>query len=217
MEMQPVLQSLKVPRHPPEKAKTSSRAEDRARGWSQLRLQTEGGNEEGAPFARRAGGLILSSAEAAKRTRCRGRFRKHGGVDGDRIRWGQRSVSQAARRRRVQTLIIGTPYPHPLAMLPPLCSGYSFAGWSPSSRPEGRGWLQGISSASSWGSPWRLGGVGTCQSAALQVEGASTAKRGILCSRQEIKWQATLQASVWGWWEASPSLLDLFWQECCGE
>ena len=27
-------------------------------------------------------------------------------------------------------------------------------------------------------------------------------------SRQEIKWQATLQASVGGWWEASPSLLD---------
>ena len=180
MEIQPVLQSLKVPRHPPEKAKTSSRAEDRARGWSQLRLQTEGGNEEGAPFARRAGGLILSSAEAAKRTRCRGRFRKHGGVDGDRIRWGQRSVSQAARRRRVQTLIIGTPYPHPLAMLPPLCSGYSFAGWSPSSRPEGRGWRKGISSASSWGSPGRLGAVGTCQSAPVQVGRALTAKRGIL-------------------------------------
>ena len=75
----------------------------------------------------------------------------------------------------------------------------------------------GISNVSSWGSLWRLGAEGTRQSATGMQGMGLDCRSGLVVPVQEIKWQATLQASVWGWWEASPSLLDLFWQECCGE
>ena len=178
MEMQPVLQSLKVRRPPSEMAKTSSRAEDRARSWSQLRLQTVGGNEEAAPFARRAGGLIPSSAGAARRTKVEGRCEKRGGVVGDRVGCDQRAVLQAVRLRGVRTLIIGHPHPNPLAMLPspPLWLQLRRVGLL--LRTRGEELVKGISDASSWGSPRKLGAQGLASLQQEQQGWASTADRG---------------------------------------
>ena len=180
MEMQPVLQSLKLRRLPSEMAKTSSRAEDRARSWSQLRLQTVGGNEEAAPFARRAGGLIPSSAGAARRTKVEGRCEKRGGVVGDRVGCDQRAVLQAVRLRGVRTLIIGHPHPNPLAMLPspPLWLQLRRVGLLLRTRGGELG--KGISSISSWGSPWRLGCCKDLPVCDRSRGCASTANRGCL-------------------------------------
>ena len=111
-ELRPVLQSLDQRRATPEKAKTSSRAEDRARRWS----RPDGRNEEVAPFARGVGGLILSSAEAAWRAKLGWRSTKQCGLGRGEVGWGQRAVLQAVRPRGVKTLSIRTRPPSPQSL-----------------------------------------------------------------------------------------------------
>ena len=112
MELRPVLQSLDKRRLPPEMAKTSSRAEERARRWS----QPDGRNEEVAPFARGVGGLILSSAEAAWRAKLGWRSTKQCGLGRGEVGWGQRAVLQAVRPRGGKTLSIRTRPPSPQSL-----------------------------------------------------------------------------------------------------
>ena len=213
MEFRPLLQTLDERRLPPEMAKTSSRAEERARRWS----QTDGGKEEGAPFAPRAGGLILSSAEAARRAKLGGRSRWQGGVSRDEVGWGQRAVLQAVRLRGVKTLSIGQPHPNPLAMLPSPPPWLQFRRVGLLLRTRGGELGKGISSISSWGSPWRLGCCKDLPVCDRSRGCASTANRGCCSNRQEIKWQATLQHQ-WGASGKPPSVCWItFWQGYLGE
>ena len=197
MEFQLVLQTLDKRRLPAEMATTSSRAEERAPRWS----RSDGGNEEGAPFARRAGGPIPSSAEAVGRAGLGGRLTKQGGVGMDEVGWGQRTVLQAVRHRGVKTLSIRTRPPSPQsignATLPSSLATASQGG-APRQDPS-RETSLGNQQYVELGLPLEAGVLKGLASLRQEQGMCLVCIEAACYFWQEIKWQATLQHQ----WEAS--------------